>query len=266
AQTRCDLPRYALFQAPTIAGIAEALRGKAAPGRLVAHTEPRASRLPPDIRPVRATDIEPLCAFLYRGFGTRIPLAAWRPLFDYQWLDEKPNLGLMLVAGGEIRGFIGMLYARRLIQGKTALVCNLSSFYVHPDYRGWSFALLAHALRDETVCYTSFTPSPSVTHMCEAMGFSYLDRNKIILPPLLNASTLRWPSSRIISEPERMRALLDGEQRRIFDDHAPYDCLQLVLQSGSESAYLVVKRRKIGRLPVSDLLYCSSPLLPAASL
>ena len=266
AQTRCELPLYALFQAPTIAGIAEALRGKAAPGRLVAHTEPRASRLPPDIRPVRATDIEPLCAFLHRGFGTRIPLAAWRRLFEYKWLDEKPNLGSLLVAGGEIRGFIGMLYARRLVQGKTALVCNLSSFYVHPDYRGWSFALLAHALRDETVCYTSLTPSRTVTHMCEAMGFSYIDRNKIMLPPLLNAITLRGPSPRIISDPEQVRALLDGEQRRIFDDHAPYDCLQLVLQSGLERAYLVVKRRKIVRFPVSDLLYCSAPALVARHL
>jgi len=266
ARTRGDLPLYALFRAPTIAGIAEALRGKAAPGGLVAHTEPRASRPPPDIRPVRATDIEPLCAFLHRGFGTRIPVAAWRRLFDYKWLDAKPNLGLLLVAGGEIRGFMGMLYARRLIQGKTALVCNLSSFYVHPDYRGWSFALLAHALRDETVCYTSLTPSRTVTQMCEAMGFSYIDRNRIILLPLLNAITLRGPSSRIISDPEQVRALLDGEQRRIFDDHAPYDCLQLVLESGSKSAYLVVKRRTLERFPVSDLLYCSAPSLLARHL
>jgi len=266
AQTRYDLPLYALFRAPTIAGIAEALRGKAAPGGPVAHTEPRASRLPPDIRPVRGTDIEQLCAFLHRGFGTRIPVAAWRLLFDYKWLEEKPNLGFLLVAGNEILGFIGTVYARRLIQGKTVLVCNLSSFYVQPDYRGWSFALLEHALRDESVCYTSLTPSRTVVHMCEAMGFSYIERNKIILPPLLNATTLRGPSPRIIFDPEQVRALLDGEQRQIFDDHAPYDCLQLVLQSGAERAYLVVKRRKIRRLPVSDLVYCSAPSLVARHL
>ena len=260
SQTRCDLPLYALFQAPTIAGIAATLRGR------VAYTEPSASRVPPDIRPVSATDIEPLCAFLHRGFGARIPAAAWRRLFEYNWLDEKPNLGFVLIAGDEIRGFIGMVYARRLVQGKTALVCNLSSFYVHPDYRGWSFALLARALRDETVCYTSLTPSRTVARMCEAMGFSYIDRNKIILPPLLNATTLRGPSPRIIFDPEQVRALLDGEQRRIFDDHAPYDCLQLVLQSGAEKAHLVVKRRKIRLLPVSDLLYCSAPSLVARHL
>src|SRR2546425_460437 len=260
AQTRGDLPLHTLFQAPTIAGIAATLRGR------VAHTEHSASRVPPDIRPVRGTDIEPLCAFLDRGFGARIPAAAWRLLFDYQWLDEKPNLGFLLIAGDEIRGFIGMVYARRLVQGKTALVCNLSSFYVDPDYRGWSFALLARALRDETVCYTSLTPSRTVAHMCEAMGFSYIDRNKIILPPLLNALTLRGPTPQIIFDPEQVRALLGSEQRQIFDDHAPYDCLQLVLQSGSERAYLVAKRRKIRQLPVSELLYCSAPSLLARHL
>ncbi len=86
------------------------------------------------------------------------------------------------------------------------------------------------------------------------------------MPPLLNATTLRGPGPRIISDPRQVRALLDGEQRQIFDDHAPYDCLQLVLQSGSERAYLVVKRRTIGRLPVSDLLYCSAPSLLARHL
>jgi acetoacetyl-CoA synthetase len=281
ARSRCELPLYALFQAPTIAGIAEILRGhgcalEARPGGATADgafaqrsmrvpAEPRASRLPPSIRPVRATDIERLCVFLDRGFGTRIPVA-WRPLFDYKWLDEKPDLGFMLVTGDEIRGFIGAVYARRLIEGKTALVCNLSSFYVHPDYRGWSFALLAHALRDETVCYTSLTPSRTVAHMCEAMGFSYIDRNKIMLLPLLNAITLREPSPQIISDPAQVRTLLDGAQRQIFDDHAPYDCLQLVLQSGAETAHLVAKRRKIARLPVSDLLYCSAPSLVARHL
>jgi acetoacetyl-CoA synthetase len=281
ARTRFHLPFYRLFHAPTIAGIAETLRGlgcalEARPGGATVDGavaqrptrvpgEPRASRLPPDIRPARATDIERLCVFLHRGFGKRIA-AAWRPLFEYKWLDEKPNLGFMLTTGAEIRGFIGTVYARRLIQGKTALVCNLSSFYVHPDYRGWSFALFEHTLRDETVCYTSFTPSPTVTRMCEALGFSYIDRNKIILPPVLNAITLRGPGPQIISDPEQVRALLDGEQRQIFDDHAPYDCLQLVLQSGSERAHLVAKRRKIGRFPVSDLLYCSAPSLVARHL
>jgi len=42
--------------------------------------------------------------------------------------------------------------------------------------------------------------------------------------------------------------------------------LQLVLQSGSKSAYLVVKRRTLERFPVSDLLYCSAPSLLARHL
>jgi acetoacetyl-CoA synthetase len=215
---------------------------------------------------VRAAEIEQLCVLLHHGFGERIPVSAYRLLFDYKWLDEKPNLGFVLVAGDEIRGFIGVVYARRLIQGETALVCNLSSFYVHPDYRQWSFALLARALRDETVCYTSLSPSRTVTQMCEAMGFSHIDTNKIILPPLLNAVKLRGPRAKIIFDPQQVRSLLDEEQRQIFDDHAPYDCMQLALVCGSETAYLVVKRRRIRWLPVSDLLYCSAPSLVARHL
>jgi hypothetical protein len=37
-------------------------------------------------------------------------------------------------------------------------------------------------------------------------------------------------------------------------------------QSGAERAHLVVKRRKMGRFPVADLLYCSAPSLVARDL
>lgn len=86
------------------------------------------------------------------------------------------------------------------------------------------------------------------------------------MPPLLHAETLFARGARIVHNPEKMRRLLDDDERRIFDDHAPYDCLQLVLVDGPEKSYLVAKRRLLRHLPVSELFYCSAPDLLARHL
>jgi acetoacetyl-CoA synthetase len=94
------------------------------------------------------------------------------------------------------------------------------------------------------------------------------------MPPLLNAGTLRGTKRPLISsDPEVVRRTLDERQRQIFDDHAPYDCLQLVVCDGPDYAYIVVKRRgrQVPRLlppkvPYSEILHCSEPRLLARHL
>ena len=213
----------------------------------------------PRVRPARPEDVEPLCTFLHLGFAGKTGVDSWRRLFDYGWLDKKPNLGFVLTLGKEIVGFLGAIYARRQIRGQTCVVCNCTSWYILPKYRGWGPALLAAALRDQEVCYTTLTASPTSVRMFEAMGFRCLDSQRIIFTPLLHLDTLRAPGAEIIFDLDDIRSLLNGDQRVIFDDHLAYECLHLVLRDGAECAYLVLKRRTKRGLALSELLYCSAP-------
>ena len=163
------------------------------------------------------------------------------------------------------------------MNGKAALVCNISSWAVHPKYRGWGMALLAEVLRDESLTYTAFTPNPTAWAALLAQRFTPLDSHRIVMPPMLQAETLFGPNRPVIDfDPVTVRERLTGQQRQIFDDHAPYDCLQLTVSDGSDHAYLVVKRRthrlntsRLGglagvlpvRIPYSDILHCSAPEL-----
>jgi acetoacetyl-CoA synthetase len=92
------------------------------------------------------------------------------------------------------------------------------------------------------------------------MGFARLNQRRIELPPLLHVDTLRERGLSISFDPERVRRSLDDQERLIFDDHAPYDCLLLSATVGSENAFLVVKRR-VAKTPYSEILYCSNPAL-----
>ena len=221
------------------------------------HVEADASL--PSVRPARPEDVEPLCTFLQLGFAGKTGVDGWRRLFDYEWLDKKPNLGFVLTLGDEIVGFLGAVYARRQIRGQTCVVCNCTSWYILPKYRGWGPALLTAALRDQDLCYTNFTASPTSVRMFEAMGFRCLDSQRIIFTPLLHLDTLRASGAEIIFDLDDIRSLLNGNQRLIFDDHLAYKCLHLVLRDGAECAYLVLKRRTKRGLALSELLYCSAP-------
>ncbi len=220
----------------------------------------------PCVRPARQEDVEPLCRFLHLGFAKRIAVDSWRRLFDYGWLDQKPNLGFVLTLGDEIVGFLGTIYARRQVRYRTGVVCNFTAWYILPEYRGWGPALLTAALDDQDVCYTSLTPSTTSVRMFEAMGFKCLESQSIIFFPLLHLDTLRGSCPEIIFDLDGIRSLLNDDQRLIFNDHLAYECLHLVLRDGVECAYLVVKRRRQRRMALSELFYCSAPHILARHL
>jgi acetoacetyl-CoA synthetase len=170
----------------------------------------------------------------------------------------------VLTVGPQIVGFLGVIYSRHGTAGQdAALVCNLTSWYIRPEYRGWGSFLLAAAMRDKGTTYTSLTPGPETRAMMKALGFAALEKRRLFLP-LLNAGTFRTDHLHLEYEHERIRGLLNERDRRIFDDHAAYDLLHLVAREGPTYAYLILKRRVIrsGRLirvPASELLYCSDP-------
>lgn len=259
------LPLSALLSAQSIEGLAKALSGDAA-----AVAPQRAGWSGPHLRAVYPDDWEQVCRFLEEAFReSGLKATSWRQLFDHNWSDHER--GFVLLEGDAIVGFIGTIAARRQVNGETAFVRNISSWSAHPKYRGWGMALLAAVLQDETITYTAFTPAPTSWAVLMAQGFKQLDAHRIVMLPLLQPETLFGSTRPVISfDQAAVRQRLTNQQRQIFDDHAPYNCLQLTVSDGPDHAYLVVKRRLAARrqgrdlpmrIPYSDILYCSAPEL-----
>ena len=163
---------------------------------------------------------------------------------------------------------------QREINGKTGIVCNQSGIYVALAYRGRGLGatLSAAAAGDERITYTSLTPAPVTQRVLDAAGWATLDRHMLLFPPGLNAETL-WRSRVDIDVNDRtVRASLGQAERRIYDDHVPYDCLHMTARDADGTAYLVVKvRRSLRRvrsagIPVSQILYCSATDVLARNL
>ena len=222
------------------------------------------------VRPTTPADTAEICDLLEQGFG--IAANGWRPLCTTNWLADYPR-GFVLTDGGKIVGHLATIYAQREINGKTGIVCNHSSYYVAPAYRGRGLGttLSAAASSDEGITYTSLTPAPVTQRVLEAMGFAILERRMLLFPPGLNAETLWRPRVHIDVNEQTVRASLGQAERRIYDDHAPYDCLHMTASDAGGTAYLVVKRRRRRvpwwtSIPFSQILYCSAPDVLARNL
>ena len=200
------------------------------------------------VRPTTPADTAEICDLLEHGFvGSGIAADGWRPLCTTNWGADNPPRGFVLTDGGRIVGYLGTIYVQREINGKTGIVCNYSSYYVAPAYRGRGLAqtLVAAAVRDERITYISHTPAPPTRRALESVGFAILDRGVLLFPLGLNAETL-WQSRVDIDVNDRtVRASLGQAERRIYDDHASYDCLQMTARDAGGTAYLVVKRRLV---------------------
>ena len=231
------------------------------------------------VRPTTPADTAEICDLLEHGFvGSGIAADGWRPLCTTNWGADNPTRGFVLTDGGRIVGYLGTLYSEREINGKTGIVCNYSSYYVAPAYRGRGLAqtLVAASARDERITYISHTPAPPTRRALESLGFAILDRGVLLLPLGLNAETL-WQSRVDIDVNDRtVRASLGQAERRIYDDHASYDCLHMTARDAGGTAYLVVKRRLVKRrvrrlawtakVPFSQIMYCSAPDVLARNL
>jgi hypothetical protein len=167
----------------------------------------------PHLRAAGPDDREPICRFLEQTFReSGIKAATWRRLFDHGWSDH--GRGFVLLDGNAVVGFLGTIAARRQVNGEAALVCNISSWAVHPKYPGWGMALLAEVMRDESLTYTAFTPNPTAWAALLAQRFTPLDTHRIVMPPMLQAETLFGPNRPVIDFDRSRSANLTVQQRR----------------------------------------------------
>ena len=67
------------------------------------------SPLPPgiELRTAGPDDRDAVVALLHEQMSSRISLERWRRLFDYPWLADKPDCGVVVLERGRVAGYLG---------------------------------------------------------------------------------------------------------------------------------------------------------------
>jgi hypothetical protein len=211
-----------------------------------------------DLGPATEADIEPICEFLAAHMGRGMSAEQYRPLFTYPWLERKPNLGFLLTDGGRIVGFLGTVYADRIIRDRPERLCNLSSWCVLPEYRNHSLTLLYAVCRGADQTVTCLSPTPAVQKVLTALRFERLDTYKLFTVPLAQpAGLLRFPRPRLSLAPEDIARRLNPSHGDLLRDHAGTGCGHLLLEAGDRYCYVIWKRRVKFSVAFSEILYVS---------
>jgi hypothetical protein len=211
-----------------------------------------------EVRPITETDVASVAEFLHTNLNARVGEADWRAAVDVPWACARPNAGLMLLDGDTIVGAHLAFYSERLIDGRLERFCNLGAWCVLPDYRFHGLRLLKQLLAQDGYHFTDLSPSGSVIALNERLGFRRLDTTTAVLP------NLPWPSvpgrAAITSRPAEIERALQGDQLRIYQDHAgARGARHLLLARGEEHCHVIFRKDRRKGLPVfASILYVSN--------
>ncbi len=183
-----------------------------------------------------------------------------RKIFDYQWARDETHCGLILVDGDRTVGFLGMIFSRRQINQKMEKFCNLTSWYVHKDYRSRAISMILplHGMQDYTI--TDLTPAKNVYAVQNKLGFKDLDTaGRLLLPVGRRLFQPKYAAMELTHDLAAIENKLEGQNLKIFNDHKPYPCFHFLLSGQDRDCYIIYTKLKRKRIAYVHLHYISDP-------
>lgn len=210
------------------------------------------------IRKAVSGDFERIYPLLQSFENSTISKDLWRKLFVSPWKAPEDFCGYMLLKDGEVKGFLGLIFSHRILNGKTEKLCNMTSWIVNEECRGQSLLMLMEVLKLRDYTLTNFTASPTVATILSKLGFRDFRIDQVVLLPV---PYIAWPGRRprCVFDLQEIRSRLSGQNLRIFEDHQGLDCQHLLLCSDDGDCYVVLKKTRRKRLNFAKVHYLSNP-------
>jgi hypothetical protein len=208
------------------------------------------------LRQIADADIPAIAKLLSEGFRDRSQ-AYW--LRGLERLAKRPRplgyptYGYMLEGSGAPVGAILLLFSNAPSDIGPVVRCNVSSWYVRPEYRTFASLMITATTKDKNVTYFNTTPAPHTWSTVEAQGFSvYCKGQMYALPvfcrPAKQASIEVFDAA---TTPPNVPAY------EILAQHSAFGCLSVIVHCDDKAYPFVFQKHRVKNLiPVYRLLYC----------
>ena len=218
----------------------------------------------PRFREIMESDLEAIGDLLTRGFARR-SRQYWMRGLRHQGSRSlpqgAPRYGYLLEHQGTPVGCLLLIYSTKFIDGEAVTCCNVSSWYVDPEFRNYAalFASMTQKRKDAT--YFNVTPAHPTWPILEAQGFVAYCRGLFFSLPVLSRDD-RGVRVEAITWDTPFIAGLSDQELAMLKRHSEYGCLSLVCRTAEEVLPFIFfslrKRRGIIPLPAMQLGYCRS--------
>lgn len=214
------------------------------------------------IRPAVEREIPRLAEFMASRLQGDGGPTRYRRYLEYRWNAPRPDVGIVIEDGGEIRGFIGAIYSVRTIAGHPHPFCNLTSIAVDPTHRKLTLNAFSQLFKRKDTTFTSFSSSEAVQKIFDFFKFAHRPGERIIVP-ITGAGIPRrlLRRVRVTTDLENILAALGPDERRIAVDHSSYRCAQALIERGDRRSHVIAVRRGRGLKVFADVLYASDRTL-----
>ena len=217
----------------------------------------------PRFREISENDLDDIADLLTRGFVHR-KRDYWNRGLQRQRMRalplDVPRYGFMLENEGKPVGCLLLIYATKPADGETAMFCNVSSWYVDPDFRNYAPLLASMAQKRKDVTYVNVSPAAFTWPVIEAQGFEPYCMGLFF--SLAGFSLTDGTTIEMVTLATRSIAGLVASELEILVRHAEYGCVSLVCHTAEGPVPFVFlhlrKRRGFIPVPAMQLGYCRS--------
>ena len=220
------------------------------------------SAVKPRFREIGEGDLEAIADLLTRGFVYRgrdywmrgLERQSSRPL-----PEGAPRYGYLIEHENKPVGCLLLIYSLKTLEGQAVTFCNVSSWYVDPEFRNYAALFASMTQKRKDVIYSNVTPAQSTWPILEAQGFKAYCRGLYFSLPVLSRAGRGMRVEAVTPQTIAITGLPDDELA-ILKRHTAYGCISLVCRSADESVPFIFfrlrKRRGIIPLPVLQLGFC----------
>jgi hypothetical protein len=218
----------------------------------------------PRIREILESDLDAVGDLLTRGFvhsRREYWLGGLRRQVTRSLPSGVPRYGYLLENQGVPVGCLLMVYSTKIADGQAALFCNLSSWYVDPEFRNYAALFASMSQKRKDVTYFNVTPATATWPVIEAQGFRLYCRGLHFSVPALSQGG-RGMTVEAVAPDTLVVEGLPGDDLELLKRHAGYGCLSLVCHTDGSALPFVFfplrKRRGVIPVPAMQLGYCRS--------
>jgi hypothetical protein len=218
----------------------------------------------PRFREILESDIDAIGDLLTRGFQHRsreywmrgLRRQSTRPL-----PPGAPRYGYMIENNSVPVGCLLMIYSSKTIDGVIATCCNVSSWYVDPEFRNYAALFASMTQKRNDITYFNVTPAMTTWPILEAQGFVPYCRGLYFSIPALSRGRRDMTIEAVTPDTLSIAGLPEADLE-MLKRHAAYGCLALACRTAQATLPFIFfslrKRRGIIPLPAMQLGYCRS--------
>jgi hypothetical protein len=210
-------------------------------------------------RQICEADIPAIATLLTRGFPRRTRVFWLRALEQLRRREPPPDLpkyGYLIESDGVPVGEVLLICSTMRANDTVTTRCNLSSWYVEPNFRTYATVLRAQALRHRDVTYSNISAKPAIRPIIESQGFSrYCDGTFLAAPAL--SELFKDARVKVFGAHRRPEVDFDPLDWELLVQHAMFGCISLWCVTSECAHPFVFRWHPVEAvIPCMQLIYC----------